>query len=188
MSASLPVSLKTTQNNETREKQRQYLTFTLGKEFFAVPISPIREIIEFQRLTEIPLSPPFLRGVINLRGAVVPVIDLSVRFGRLATDIGRRTCVIIVEIVVDNGLQSLGVLVDTVSAVVDIEPAQIEDRPGFGSGLRNDFVAGMLKLQDGFVVALDLDCILSTEELIQLVASTRIATKGNIPINGESQK
>ena len=151
----------------------QYLTFTLGKELFAVPIAPIREIIEFHGLTEIPLSPPFMRGVINLRGAVVPVIDLSVRFGRPLTVVGRRSCVIIVEIMVDSLLQPIGVLVDAVSAVVDVEPEQIENRPGFGSGLRNDFVAGMLKLQDRFVVALDLDCVLSSEELIELVTSSK---------------
>ena len=174
MTTSLAIAPHNTPAQTSKGGALQYLTFTLGKELFAVPIAPIREIIEFHGLTEIPLSPPFMRGVINLRGAVVPVIDLSVRFGRQPTTVGRRSCVIIVEIMVDRLLQPLGVLVDAVSAVVDVEPEQVESRPGFGSGLRNDFVAGMLKLQDHFVVSLDLDCVLSSEELIELVANSKM--------------
>lgn len=150
----------------------QYLTFTLGNELFAVPIAPIREIIEFPGLTEIPMTPAFLRGVINLRGAVVPVIDLSLRFGRAATQVGRRTCVVIVEVPHEEGLQPVGVIVDTVSAVLDVEDASIDQRPGFGTGLRTDFVAGMLNLGGKFVVVLDMNNVLSSDELEQLVSSS----------------
>lgn len=151
---------------------QQYLTFTLGNELFAVAIAPIREIIEFPGLTEIPMTPDFLRGVINLRGAVVPVIDLSVRFGRAPTPVGRRTCVVIVEVPYEDGLQAIGVVVDTVSAVLDVDASSIEQRPGFGAGLRTDFVAGMLNLNGKFVVALDMNNVLSPAELEQLVTSS----------------
>ncbi len=152
----------------------QYLTFTLGKNVFAVEIAPIREIIEYPGLTEIPMTPDFLRGVINLRGAVVPVIDLAVRFGHPATPIGRRTCVVIVEIVGDaagdGGTLPLGILVDGVNEVLEVEAAQIEDRPEFGLGLRTDFVRGMIRRQGQFTVILDTDRVLSASELERLVA------------------
>ncbi|MFT3733779.1 MAG: chemotaxis protein CheW [Rhodocyclaceae bacterium] len=152
---------------------RQYLTFSLGQELFAMPIAPIREIIEFNGLTQIPLTPDFLRGVINLRGAVVPVIDLSVRFGRAETQIGRRTCVVIVEVALDEGLYPLGVIVNSVSEVLDVEPGSIESRPGFGAGLRSDFVGGMLNINSRFVVVLDMNSVLSVGELEQLVGAAQ---------------
>lgn len=150
---------------------RQYLSFTLGGELFTVPITPIREIIEYQKLTEIPMTPAFLRGVINLRGAVVPVIDLSVRFGREATQIGKRTCIVIVEVELDDGLHPLGIIVDAVNEVLEAESGQIEARPGFGAGLRADFVAGILNLAGRFVVMLDLGRVLSADELEQLIGA-----------------
>ncbi|WP_341678630.1 chemotaxis protein CheW [Niveibacterium sp. SC-1] len=150
----------------------QYLTFRLGAEVFAISIQAIREIIEFPGLTTIPLTPGFLAGVINLRGAVVPVIDLSVRFGRGSTEISRRTCVVIVEIPTDEGLLPVGVIVDAVNEVVELEATQVEQRPNFGAGVRADFVAGMLRLHNQFVVALDLERVLSAEELEQLISAT----------------
>jgi purine-binding chemotaxis protein CheW len=158
------------------EPSVQYLTFTLGAELFALPIAPIREIIEFQGLTEIPLTPAFLRGVINLRGAVVPVIDLSVRFGRAATEIGRRTCVVIVEVGLEDGVHPLGMIVDAVNEVLEVEPGRIEAKPGFGAGLRADFVAGMLNLGGRFVVTLDIESVLSSAELEQLVGGQAAET------------
>lgn len=149
--------------------QQQFLTFRLGAERFAIAIQAIREIIEFPGLTAIPLTPPFLAGVINLRGAVVPVIDLSVRFGRAKTEVGRRTCIVIAEVAVDSELQPLGVIVDAVDEVVDVDAAQIEMRPNFGAGIRADFVSGMLRQANSFVVALNLDKVLSAEELEQMI-------------------
>ncbi|WP_417069708.1 chemotaxis protein CheW [Niveibacterium terrae] len=148
---------------------QQFLTFTLGSEHFAIAIQAIREIIEFPRLTAIPLTPAFLAGVINLRGAVVPVIDLSVRFGRARTGVGRRSCIVIVEVMMGEELQPLGVIVDAVDEVVEIDAAQIERRPDFGAGIRADFVSGMLRLGSSFVVALNLDRVLSGEELEQMI-------------------
>lgn len=147
----------------------QYLTFTLGKAVYALQIAPIREIIEYPGLTEIPMTPEFLRGVINLRGVVVPVIDLSVRFGRGLTQVGRRTCVVITEVDGDNGAIPLGILVDGVNEVLEVEEERIEDKPEFGLGLRPDFVSGMIRRDNDFIVMLDIAHVLSATELEQLV-------------------
>ena len=148
------------------DKPAQHLTFALGKDTFAVEIAPIREIIEYPGLTEIPMTPDFLRGVINLRGAVVPVIDLSVRFGRPETPIGRRTCVVIIEVGVEDSHHALGILVDGVNEVLEVEPGQIEPRPDFGLGLRTDFVKGMIRSDGRFIIILDVTQVLSTNELV----------------------
>lgn len=147
----------------------QYLTFVLASELYAVPIETIREVIEFQGLTRIPLAPAAVPGVVNLRGSVVPVVDLSVRFDKGATQVGRRTCVVIVETETDEGLQAVGLIVDAVSEALEVSPAQLEQRPAFGSGLRGDFVLGMLNLDGRFVVVLDMRAVLSLAELEQLV-------------------
>jgi purine-binding chemotaxis protein CheW len=160
--------------NTTSTTYSQYLTFGLGKDTFAVDISPIREIIEYPGLTGIPMTPAFICGVINLRGTVVPVIDLSVRFGRPATQIDRRTCIIIVEIACEGAsggeVQALGILVDRVNEVLEVTPEQIEPRPAFGMGLHADFVKGMIRNDGGFVVILDTDHSLSACETASLVA------------------
>jgi purine-binding chemotaxis protein CheW len=155
--------------NATIGKTMQYLTFALGKDTFAVDIAPIREIIEYPGLTEIPMTPDFLRGVINLRGSVVPVIDLSVRFGRGLTAIGRRTCVVIIEIPIEDGYHALGILVDGVNEVLEAEDGQIESRPEFGMGIRADFVNGMIRLDGRFIIILDIAQVLSSDELLALV-------------------
>lgn len=147
----------------------QYLMFTLGDETFACRINSIREIIECPAMTSIPLAPAFLRGVINLRGAVVPVIDLSVRFERGITQIAERTCIVIVEVTTDEQTQLLGVIVDGVTEVLEVEAADIEARPNLGNGIRSDFVAGMIKRPTGFVLMLDMGQVLSNQELEHLV-------------------
>lgn len=146
----------------------QYLTFRLGKETYALDILHIKEIIEYGGLTEVPLMPKFLRGVINLRGSVVPVIDLAVRFGRPPLDVGRRSCVIIVEVAYGNDWHELGVIVDAVEEVLELHPDQIEPAPTFGSNLRAEFIRGMGKLDGRFVIVLALDAALSIDEMAQL--------------------
>lgn len=148
----------------------QYLMFTQGEETFACRINNIREIIECQPMTAIPLTPAFLRGVINLRGAVVPVIDLAVRFERGQTVLGERTCIVIVELDSAEGTQLLGVIVDGVTAVLKVESADIEAKPNLGSGIRTEFVAGMIRRDDQFVLILDMARVLSGDELAYLVA------------------
>lgn len=146
----------------------QYLTFSVGNELFAIGIVDIKEIIEYREPTSVPMMPSYLSGVINLRGRVVPVIDLLVRFGRESTTISRRTCIVILEIYHNDELQYLGVLVDAVKAVLDIADTDIEPPPSFGARLRNDFVSGMGKIGEEFVIILDIEHVLSIEELSML--------------------
>ncbi len=147
---------------------QQYLTFNLGSEMFAVGILNVREIIEYGNLTEIPMMPGFIRGVINLRGAVVPVIDLAARFGGKSSDVQRRTCIVIVEMKIDNARQELGIMVDAVSEVLEIPPSEIEPPPSFGAKIRADFIAGMGKVDGKFVIILQIDRVLSVDEMVQL--------------------
>lgn len=147
---------------------RQYLTFSVSNEAFAIPISAIKEIIEYRPPTDVPLMPGYVRGVINLRGRVVPVIDLAVRFGRGRAEVSKRTCIVILEIAQDGQQQDISVVVDAVSAVVDIVDADIEPPPQFGAKLRADFISGMGKIAEKFVIILDVDRVLSVEELSML--------------------
>jgi len=147
---------------------QQYLTFTLGGEMFAVAILNVKEIIEYGTVTEIPMMPGFIRGVINLRGAVVPVIDLSCRFGGKATQVARRTCIVIVEMSEGDTKQDIGVMVDAVSEVLEIAQADIEPPPAFGANIRTDFISGMGKVNGKFVILLNVARVLSVEEIAAL--------------------
>lgn len=150
----------------------QYLTFTLGAEMFAIGILHIKEIIEYGTLTTVPMMPGFVRGVINLRGAVVPVIDLSSRFGGAASEITRRTCIVIVELQGAVGeTRVLGAIVDMVSAVLEIDGADIEPAPSFGTRVRHDFIAGMAKVDGRFVILLDVEQVLSLHEMAALAGA-----------------
>jgi purine-binding chemotaxis protein CheW len=152
--------------------QYQYLTFMLGGETYAMGILAIKEIIEFGSVTEVPRMPSFIRGVINLRGAVVPVIDLSARFGKGTTTVTRRTCIVIVEVAGGNGAQHdtqvVGVMVDAVNAVLEIPAAEIEPPPSFGTHLRADFMTGMGKVNGKFVIILNIHHVLSVDEMAAL--------------------
>ena len=165
---------------EEEVQTRQFLTFLLGEEMFAMPIDDIREIIEFSSLTEVPLMPNFLRGVINLRGSVVPVIDLSVRFGRTPTIIARRTCIVIMEVTQDEQTLLLGVMVDAVRTVLTVENEKIEPPLSFGAKLRADFIEGMINVKDHFIVVLDVGAVLSVEELSTLIGMA-VAEEFNAP-------
>lgn len=147
----------------------QYLTFQLCGETFAIGILAIRELLEYMPMTQVPMMPSFVRGVMNLRGAVVPVIDLSLRFGKGETEVQRRTCVVIVEIEHEEQQQYIGILVDAVHEVLAIPDNDILPSPQFGNHIRSDFIAGMAKVNDKFVVMLDLTQALSVEEMSELV-------------------
>ncbi len=149
-------------------QSHQYLTFMLGGELFAIGILSIKEIIEYGKLTTIPMMPEHIRGVINLRGAVVPVVDLSARFGRGGCQLTRRTCIVIIEIEGEEEHQDIGVIVDAVCEVQDIPAASIEPPPTFGANIRTDFIAGMGKVGEQFVIILSVDHVLSLEELAAL--------------------
>jgi purine-binding chemotaxis protein CheW len=150
------------------QKGRQYLTFQIGGEMFAMAISAIKEIIEYREPTDVPMMPAFMRGVINLRGRVVPVIDLSARFGRGMGLTTRRSCVVILELQHQDAQHDIGVLVDAVTAVIEIAEADIEPAPNFGAKLRADFIGGMGKVGDRFAIILDIDKALSIDELSSL--------------------
>lgn len=156
---------------QAEEQDGQYLTFMLNGEMFAMGILAIKEIIEYGNLTTVPMMPAFVRGVINVRGSVVPVVDLAARFGRRGSDITRRSCIIIIEVnTADGEEQDIGVLVDAVSAVLEIPAAEIEPPPNFGARIRADFIRSMAKVDGKFVIVLDVDRVLSVEEMAMLSA------------------
>ncbi|MGX8881769.1 chemotaxis protein CheW [Methylovorus sp. SPW-M1] len=151
------------------EDQQQYLTFMLGAEVFAINILSIKEIIEYGNLTIVPKMPSFIRGVINLRGSVVPVIDLAARFDRPEAVISRRTCIVIIEVQHEEVQQVIGVLVDAVNEVLEIAADQIEPVPSFGTKIRTDFIEGMGKVDQKFVIILNVNQVLSVDEMAELV-------------------
>jgi purine-binding chemotaxis protein CheW len=157
------------------EAGAQYLTFTLGEEVFAMDIRTVREIIQVGPMTTVPLMPGFVRGVINLRGAVVPVIDLQARFGRPPAKIGKKTCIVIFDAVRDAERVELGLLVDAVSEVIDIAPDAIEPPPNFGTAVRRDFIRGMGKVANRFVVILEPDRAFDVNEMATLCESGQVA-------------
>ncbi len=147
------------------EARRQYLTFRLGAETFALEVATVKEVIPFTGLTEIPLVPEVIRGVINLRGAVVPVVDPLVRFGRARMDADRRTCIIVLDAQGSEGGLELGLMVDSVSAVLELGASDIEPPPRFGTSIRSEFIAGVGKIDGQFIILLDETQVLSAEEL-----------------------
>jgi len=145
--------------------QNQFLTFTLGGEVYAIEILSIREIIDYGNLTTVPMMPAFIRGVINLRGSVVPVVDLAARFGGEPAEITKRTGIIIIEIVDGETTMNIGAVVDGVNEVLEIPPSDIEPPPSFGARIRTDFIKGMGKVDGKFLVLLDVANVLSVDEL-----------------------
>ena len=157
------------------EQSQQYLTFMLTGETFAMGILAIKEIIEYANVTEVPMMPEYVRGVINLRGSVVPVIDLSVRFGKPASPVTKRTCIVIIEVVANGERQVLGVIVDAVNAVLDIPASEIEPPPAFGASIRTDFIQGMGKVNSKFVILLDVEHVLAADEMSLLTETQQAA-------------
>ncbi len=149
----------------------QYLTFLLDRELFAIGILAIKEIIGYGDVTVVPLMPEFIRGVINLRGSVVPVIDLAARFRRKPAPTTKRTCVIIVEIGSEGARHVVGVIVDAVNEVLDIPASEIEPAPEFGAKIRTDFIRGLGKVNGRFVILLEMDHVLSIEEMSTLASA-----------------
>ncbi|TGL90632.1 purine-binding chemotaxis protein CheW [Leptospira congkakensis] len=146
-------------------QELQYLTFQISDELFGLGILYIKEIIEFESVTHVPMMPDYIPGVINLRGNVVPVIDLNARFYKKKTETNRKTCIIITEVKMENEIIDVGLLVDAVNEVVDITPNSIEEPPSFGSKIRLDFIQGLGKLENKFVIILKVNQILELSEL-----------------------
>lgn len=156
------------QDGTTSHAGAQYLTFQLEREVFALDIRSVREIIQVGPMTHVPLMPGFVRGVINLRGAVVPVVDLQARFGRPPAELGKKSCIVIFDAQREGDRVELGLLVDAVSEVIDIPADQIEPPPSFGASVQRDFIQGMGKLDDRFVIILEPDRALDIDDMARL--------------------
>jgi purine-binding chemotaxis protein CheW len=146
----------------------QYLTFKLADETFALDVAKVREILEQSSITKVPQTPDFMRGVINLRGSVVPVIDMRLKFGMTATEQTVNTCIIVAEVQLEDESIVLGALADSVQEVIEMEPQQIEAAPHIGTRLNTDFIKGMGKHDNRFVMILDIDKVFTSEELSQV--------------------
>ena len=144
----------------------QYLTFKLDDEVFALGIDKVREVLDYTSVTKVPQTPEFMRGVINLRGGVVPVIDMRLKFGLPRTEQTVNTCIIIVEVEVEGEITILGALADSVQEVLDLEPQQIEPAPKIGTKLRTEFIRGMGRRDERFIIILDIDKVFSGDELL----------------------
>lgn len=149
----------------------QNLSFRSMNVALALPISRVREIIEYGHLTAVPMMPGYVRGVINLRGNVVPVVDLAARFGGAQTVVGKRTCIIILELPKKGDSALVGLVVDAVDEVLDIGPEQIEPPPSFGTAIRSDFIMGMARRELGFLIILKVDRLLDLDELMSVPAT-----------------
>lgn len=152
------------------------MTFMLGNDAYAIGILSIKEIIEYTTMTEVPLMPACVRGVINLRGAVVPVMDLQVRFGQTPSPVTKRTCIVIVEVLGPEGQQVMGVVVDAVNEVLDIDASDIEPPPAFGTRIRTDFISGMGKVRGKFVILLNVNRVLDLDDLQAMSEALSVAS------------
>ena len=156
----------------------QYLTFLLGGETFALSIQSVKEILQYTAPTSVPMMPECIRGVINLRGSVVPVMDLAVRFGRPASTVGRRTCIVILEMAVEGVIHRFGLLADAASEVLEMAADSIEPVPEFGVRIDSRFVGGLGKVAGKFVVILDASQLLMLEEIAALPSVASDASAG----------
>src|SRR5271157_404288 len=143
----------------------QYLTFKLDEEVFALDVAKVREILDFTDITKVPQTPDFMRGVINLRGSVVPVVDMRLKFGMSRTEKTVNTCIVVVEVTAEGETTVLGALADSVQEVIELDPAQIEPAPRIGTKLNTDFIRGMGKHNEGFIMILDIDKVFSFDEI-----------------------
>ena len=150
------------------KREGKYLTFTLAEEEYGIGILKIKEIIGMMPITSVPQTPAFVKGVINLRGKVIPVIDLRLRFGMGKIDYTERTCIIVVEIDAQTGTVLIGIVVDSVSDVLNIKGEDIEDTPTFGTSLNTDYILGMAKIGGNVKILLNIDRVLSTQEVTAL--------------------
>jgi len=156
---------------EMTSKEGKYLTFTLANEEYGIGILKIKEIIGMMPITSVPRTPSFVKGVINLRGKVIPVVDLRLKFGMQPMEYTDRTCIIVVEISGQSGSLIIGIVVDSVSEVLNIKEEDIENTPTFGVRVNTDYIMGMAKMGGGVKILLDIDKVLSTQEIVTLEAA-----------------
>nr|WP_279355826.1 chemotaxis protein CheW [Fundidesulfovibrio agrisoli] len=154
------------------------MTFTLGEEVFALDIASVREVLELTPITKVPRTPEHIRGVINLRGRAVPVVDVRLKFGMPAAESTVDTCIIIVEVNLGGEQAVLGALADSVQEVMDIEPGDVEPAPRMGTSVRADFIKGIGRHGESFIILLDIDRVFTEEELAQLTSAGDCAQPG----------
>jgi purine-binding chemotaxis protein CheW len=160
-------------NKAVRDREGKYLTFALASEEYGLEILKVREIIGYMDITAVPQTPDYVKGVINLRGQVIPVIDLRAKFGMDTTDVTEETCIIVVEIAQDGRKFNTGIVVDHVQEVLDIAADSIEPAPQFGSTVNTDFILGMGKIGDTVKILLDIDKVLTIDDIASLAGMAR---------------
>jgi len=183
------MQIKDEMNPITERDVQQYLTFMIGAEEYAVSLLKVKEIIEYDTITEVPKTPEWVRGVINLRGSVVPVIDLAVKFRQAPSVAGKLTCIVITEVECEGEATVMGVMADSVRQVIDLKPEEIEEPPTFGTRVKVDYLLGMARAGKKFCLILDTEKVLSTDELLELPDSVaepeNLApgdTSGEVPV------
>jgi purine-binding chemotaxis protein CheW len=168
------------EKNQAAEAVQQYLTFMIGGEEYAVSLLKVKEIIEYEVVTEIPKTPQWVRGVINLRGNVVPVIDLAIKFRLPPSVVGKLTCIVITEVECEGEATVMGVMADSVRQVIDLKSEDVEVPPSFGTRVKVDYLLGMARSGKKFCLLLDTERVLSTEELLELPDSLEVSSESNL--------
>jgi len=158
----------------------QYLTFSLSDELYALEVSKVKEVLEYQPITRVPKTPDFMRGVINVRGGIVPIVDLRLKFDLPAQEQTVDTCIIVLEIAIENETITVGTIADNVHEVVEIQPEEIEPTPKIGTRLDTDFIEGIGKNNDRFLVILNIDKILTSEEITSMADQAAQDAGGSI--------
>ena len=161
--------------NENLSALTSYLSFKLGDETFAANVSKVLNILEMTKITKVPKAPDYMKGVINLRGTVLPLVDTRIKFGLTATEFTANTCILVLDIQIGDESLQVGGLVDAVQEVLEIEPHQILPAPNIGSKYHSDFIVGMYKAtEEQFIMILDMDKVFSVEELVQVADSAQV--------------
>ena len=166
--------------------QEQFLTFLLADAEYAVKVLQVKEILAYQAVTRVPRAAEWIKGVLNLRGSVIPVVDLAAKFGQGATSVGKTTCIVIFEIELQDGPMVMGMIVDAVSQVVDLMPEDIKPAPAFGSGLNTQFLLGVAKIGVRLSLLLDLDKVFSSDELLHVADSPEASFPADHPAQENS--
>ncbi|MFO7829558.1 MAG: chemotaxis protein CheW [Bacteroidales bacterium] len=157
---------------ETLTKINSYLSFKLGDEVFAAHVGKVLNILEMTKITEVPKAPEYMKGVINLRGTVLPVVDTRIKFGMTPTEYTSNTCIVVMEVELDNDMVQVGALVDAVQAVLEIDDTQIQPPPSIGSKYKSEFIYGMVKVDEKFIMLLDMEKVFSSDEIVSLKEKT----------------
>jgi purine-binding chemotaxis protein CheW len=166
---------------ENAQKVQQHLTFMIGGEEYAISLLKVKEIIEFDTVTEVPKTPEWIRGVINLRGSVVPVVDLAVKFRQAPSIAGKLTCIVITEVECEGAATVMGIMADSVRQVIDLKPQDVEPPPTFGTRVKVDYLLGMARSGKKFCLILDTEKVLSTDELLELPDAVDQADGNQLP-------